>query len=208
MASLVAPGPKQWFVVAVPLGVLLVLGSCGARSTWRSHARTDADCGAPIAGTSAQLTLVSGADGGPVFAAPITCETATNPGVYVAVSRAEGARTITFERRGVGECDVPDADPAQCPDVTIEALGHAVLDELRKELGPARADGFGLGACAEVSSPLSAWNLGSQIHDWADANRAIEITGATLARWNVRGEWGLSITAIPCVREELAASSE
>lgn len=182
----------------------LALASCGARP----GPRPATDCGRPIGGTRADLVSVSGVEGAPVFAEPITCAGGARSGTYIEISREEGARTITFERRGVGACDVPDADPVQCPDVTVDALGNAVLEELRKDLGDTRADGFGLGACADASSPLTEWHLGSQIHDWRDADRALAITAATLARWNVRGVWGLSITAISCGFAELAGSSD
>lgn len=176
-----------------------LLVGCGARSS-----TPPADCGQPIRGTRAQLTLVSGQlvsghGGEPSFDEPLVCSTGSQPGVYIRVSRAEGARTITFDRRHAGPCDVPDADPSACPDVSVDAFGMAVLDELRKELGDSNADGFGLGACADHNRPLTEWNVGSQIHDWQYADRAIEVTHATMARWNVRGEWGLSITAIECV---------
>jgi hypothetical protein len=46
------------------------------------------------------------------------------------------------------------------------------------------------------------WNLGSQIHDWQYADRAVETTDATLARWNVRGECGVSVTRIECAYAE------
>jgi hypothetical protein len=180
---------------ALVLGAVLL--GCGARP------RTPpADCGTPIRGTRAQLTLVSGQDGAPTFDEPVECATGTQPGAYIRVTRAEGARTITFTRRSAGPCDVPDADPTTCPDVSVDVLGMAVLEELRKELGELNADGFGLGACADHTRPLMQWNLGSQIHDWQYADRAVETTDATLARWNVRGECGVSVTRIECAYAE------
>lgn len=181
----------------IATAVVVSVGACGARPS-----APPADCGTLIRGTRAQLTLASGEGGAPVFSAPIECTTGSQPGFFIRVTRTEGARTVTFDRRGVGPCDTPDADPSACPGVSVDALGYAVLEELRKELGEANADGFGLGACADPAAPLPQWNLGSQIHDWQHADRAIEVTEATLARWNVRGEWGLSITRIDCAYAE------
>ena len=178
-------------------GASLLLVACGAR-----RAPSSADCGSPIRGTSAQLTLVSGEAGAPTFAAPLECPSGAQPGFYIRVTRAEGARTITFARRGVGPCDTPDADPAACPDVSVDAIGYAVLEEIQKELGVTNADGFGLGACADSARPLTEWNIGNQIHDWQYADRAIELIDATLARWNLRGDWGLSVTRIECAYAE------
>lgn len=183
--------------VLVSVGVLLGGMGCGARRPVGAL-----DCGTPIRGTQAQLTLVSGVDGAPTFDAPIAClersPTNSEPGYYVRVVRAEGARTISFARSEPTECDVMDADPAACPDISVHVLGMVILDELRKELGELNADSFGLGACADHRQPITEWHLGNHIHDWRLANRAIEVTDATLARWNVRGEWGVSVTEIPC----------
>ena len=74
----------------------------------------------------------------------------------------------------------------------------AVLESLQKHLGEGHADAFGAGLCANTQGPIEQWNLGSHIHDWDDANVAIKLMDAELGRWDIDGEWGLSITGITC----------
>lgn len=158
-----------------------------------------------IKGSPAQFTLVSGEASGIYFDAPKFCPDNSNEqGAYIRVTHT-GERRLDYKRSEATECDKADADPVQCSSVSIHIFGMAVLTALRQDLGELNADSFGLGVCASSGDPFEQWNLSCRIHDWGFANRAVYIVYSELARWNIGGEFGLSITSIPCAVVELAS---
>jgi hypothetical protein len=151
-----------------------------------------------VKGTPADLTLVSGETSGITFDAPRFCPGNNGQeGAFIRVVH-HGKRKLNYHPEQEGPCDRPDADAIACPTVSVHVFGMAVLESLWKHLGQTRADSYGIGLCARSQDPLEKWNLGSHIHDWNDANVAIRLMDAELTRWDIEGEWGLSITGITC----------
>lgn len=151
-----------------------------------------------VKGTPAALTLVSGETSGITFDAPRFCPGNNGQeGAFIRVVH-HGKRKLNYHPASEGPCDRPDADALVCPLVSVHVFGMAVLESLQKHLGEGKADSFGLGLCASAQDPLEKWNLGSHIHDWDDANVALRLMDAELGRWDIDGEWGLSITGITC----------
>lgn len=109
-----------------------------------------------------------------------------------------GTRHFDYTRSEASECDVPDADPVACPTVSVHVFGPHVLEALQARLGAMHADAFGLGACATVNAPLSAWNLSNRVHDFRHVDAAIEVTRAELVRWNLAEDFGVTVSPIAC----------
>jgi hypothetical protein len=166
---------------------LTAMVGCGARAP----AAPAAACGRSIAGALTDVQLVS-SDALP-FDALRACE-----GSYYVRVHGSGTRHFDYARSVASECDVPDADPVACPTVSVHVFGPRVLEALHARLGESNADAFGLGACANVNAPLSAWNLSNYVHDFRHVDAAIAVTREELVRWNLAEDFGVSISPIEC----------
>lgn len=152
----------------------------------------------PILGTPAQMTIVPGATSGPAIDAPQACPgRAWEGGFYIRV-HGHGERKLAYDRRP-NACDTPEADRTECPTISVHAFSNAVLVAMKRRVGDANADGLGLGVCGKVSAPLDQWNLSSRVHDWRFVDEALRAIDEELRRWNAAGDYGLSISGIPCM---------
>lgn len=144
------------------------------------------------------MTIAPGAASGPSIDAPLECPgRAWQGGFYIRV-HGHGDRPLAYDRRP-GACDTPDADRAACPTISVHAFAAAVLVAMQRRVGEANASGLGLGVCGKVSAPLDQWNMSSRVHDWRYVDDALRAIDEELRRWNVAGDYGLSISGIPCV---------
>lgn len=156
----------------------------------------------PIAGQRALMTIAPHAASGPDVDPPEECSVpGRDAGFYVRV-HGHGRRKLAYDRRP-GACDVVDADPERCPTISIHAFSKAVFDAMRARIGEANTDGLGLGVCGRMGGSLEMWNMSSRVHDWAYVDESLRAIDEELRRWDVDGDYGLSITAIPCVMVEL-----
>lgn len=192
-------------VVSVAVAALFVAACCPEdepehpRSTSRRSPREAACADTPIKGSRSQMTIVPGAATGPAIDAPEECPgPAWQGGFYVRV-HGHGERRLAYDRRP-GPCDTPDADRAACPTISVHAFSASVFAAMKRRVGDANADGLGLGVCGDVKATLDRWNVSSRVHDWRFVDEALRAIDDELRRWNVAGDYGLSISGIPCVQ--------
>ncbi len=106
--------------------------------------------------------------------------------------------SVEAEARGCSD-DLENLFNEDCSEITFEAF--SALLSARLEAKGIKTIGTGMGTCGALSptkGDYSTWNLSVSVHDWRQADTAIEEAAALMNQLKIGDTFGISVRAIPC----------
>ncbi len=106
--------------------------------------------------------------------------------------------SVEAEARGCSD-DLENLFNGDCSEITFEAFSALLLARL--EAKGIKTIGTGMGTCGALSptqGDFSTWNLSLSVHDWRQADTAIEEAAALMNQLKIGNTFGISVRSIPC----------